>query len=289
MKNISNKKNNNNLKESKKIRENKNNSKTAVPSKKNYIKNKSKNNIKKKSLNIGNNNINKSNSNTKKHKKNNEIKDMKSNNDKLKTKFTEIKKIIGETSLNKIFHKKTNTIGSTNIISNLLCNNFFKYNNLIKIKNNNLYNNINNSNSTRNNTSTVTNKEMKKAASINNLINNTGNKKKIISAMQRIKFIPVSYYSKAIKEMIKSRKNIFIILVYKDENQKYVFRGLYEIYEKDSKIANKLFAPNYGQNIINVNNINYFYNYSISTGDFIRYKFIDEKNKKFNEDTVIIL
>ena len=41
----------------------------------------------------------------------------------------------------------------------------------------------------------------KKSASINNLMNNLNNKKKIISAMQRIKFTPVSYYSKAIKEM----------------------------------------------------------------------------------------
>ena len=72
---------------------------------------------------------------------------------------------------------------------------------------------------------------MKKAASINNLLNNLGNKKKIISAMQRIKFIPVSYYSKAIKELVKSKNNIFVLLVYKDENQRYVFRGLYEIFK----------------------------------------------------------
>ena len=208
--------------------------------------------------------------------------------EKIKNKFKEIKKVIGETSLTKIIHKKTNTIGSTNIISNFLCNNFYNYNNLIQNTNQNIYNNINNSNSTRNNTSTITNKELKKASSINNLINNVGNKKKIINAMQRIKFIPVSYYSKTIKEMIKSKNNIFVLLVYKDQNQRYVFRGLYEIFEKDPKIAYKLFAPNNGQNIINVNNINYFYNYSLSRGDFIRYKFIEEKNKQFNEDTIII-
>ena len=148
---------------------------------------------------------------------------------------------------------------------------------------------MNNSNSTRNNSTTMNSRQLKRAASINNLINNSGNKKKIINAMQRIKFIPVSYYSKAIKELIKSQNNFFVLSVFKDENQKYVFRGLYEINEKDPKIAIKLFAPNYGQNNININNINYFYNYSLSKGDFIRYKFIDEKNKNFNEDTVIIL
>ena len=102
--------------------------------------------------------------------------------------------------------------------------------------------------------------------------------------MQRIKFIPVSYYSKVLKEMIKSKNNIFVFLVYKDENQRYVFRGLYEMCEKDPKNENKLFSPNNGQNNLNINNINYIYDYSFSRGDFIRYKFNDEKNKKFNED-----
>ena len=78
------------------------------------------------------------------------------------------------------------------------------------------------------------------------------------------------------------------MLVYKDENQRYVFRGLYEIIEKEPKIANKLFVPNNGQNNLNINNINYFYNYSFTKGDFVRYKFKDEKSKSFNEDTIII-
>ena len=283
-KNINNKNNNgiDKVKNSN-IKENKNNGNSNIQSKYNLLINKTNNNNKKKNVKT----INKNNSQNK-YNKNIEVKPKKNNNEKIK--FKEIKKIIGETSLTKIIHRKTNTIGSTNIISNFLCNNFFNYNNLIQNTNHNIYNNmnVNNSNSTRNNTSTITNKELKKAASINNLINNLGNKKKIISAMQRIKFIPVSYYSKTIKEMIKSKNNIFVLLVYKDQNQRYVFRGLYEILEKDPRIAIKLFAPNYGQNIINVNNINYFYNYSFSRGDFIRYKFIDEKNKKFNEDTIII-
>ena len=75
--------------------------------------------------------------------------------------------------------------------------------------------------------------------------------------------------------MVKNIKNIFVILVFKDENQKYAFRGLYKIYEKDPKIAYKLLSTNYGKNYININNVNYFYNYSLSKGEFIRYKFID--------------
>ena len=129
---------------------------------------------------------------------------------------------------------------------------------------------------------------MTKAASINNLFNNIGNRTKIISAMQRIKYIPVSYYSQAIKELFKSNSNFFTLLVYKDMNEKYVFRGLYEICEKQPKIANKLFGPNCGLHNININNINYYYNYSFTKGDFVRYKFIDEKNKQFNDDTIII-
>ena len=206
------------------------------------------------------------------------------NNEKKKTKFSEIKKVIGETFLTKIIHKKTNTIGNTNALSNFLFVNFFNYNK----KNNKLSNNNNNSNSTRNNSNTIPSRQLKKAASINNLMNNDGNRKKIINAMQRIKFIPVSNYSRAIKELFKSNNNNFVILVYIDQNQRFIFRGLYETYEKSPKIANKLFAPNYGQNNININNINYFFNYSFDRGDFVRYKFNNEKNKKFNEDTIII-
>ena len=65
-------------------------------------------------------------------------------------------------------------------------------------------------------------------------------------------------------------------------------KKLLEIIEKEPKIANKLFVPNNGQNNLNINNINYFYNYSFTKGDFVRYKFKDEKSKSFNEDTIII-
>ena len=114
------------------------------------------------------------------------------------------------------------------------------------------------------------------------------NKKKIICAMQRIKFIPVSYYSKAIKEMTQINNNLLVILVYKDENQRFVFRALYEVNVKEPQYAKKIFGPNCELNVLNINNVNNFYNYSLSSGELFRYKIIDEKNKKFNDDIVII-
>ena len=106
--------------------------------------------------------------------------------------------------------------------------------------------------------------------------------------MQRIKFIPVNYYSKAIKEMTQINGNLLVILVYIDENQRFVFRGLYEVNENDPQYANLIFGLNCGPNILNVNNMNNFFNYSLSRGDFFRCKIIDEKNKKFNEDIIIV-
>ena len=35
-------------------------------------------------------------------------------------------------------------------------------------------------------------------------------------------------------------------------------------------------------------NVNNFFNYSINRGEFIRYKFIGEIKKKFNEDTILV-
>ena len=209
----------------------------------------------------------------------------KNNNIKGKNKFKEIKKNIGENIFVKINHKKTNTIGNTTDLS-YLCQNLFNYNNLIQ--------NINNSNNqcmfnnNKNKNIIYKNNQHKKAASINNLINNLDNKKKIICALQRIKFIPVSYYSKIIKEMTQINSNLLIILVYKGENQKFVFRGLYEVDENEPQKAKIIFAPNCELGVINVDNVNNFFNYSISRGEFIRYKFIGEINKKFNEDTILV-
>ena len=122
------------------------------------------------------------------------------------------------------------------------------------------------------------------------MLGDVGNRKKLVRCIQKIKFISVSYYSKVIKELFINSKHTFALLVYKDQNQRYVFRGLYEFCEKDPKIAYKLFAPNNRKNNIKINNINFFYNYSINRGEFFRYKFNNDKNKtkKLNEDTIIL-
>ena len=268
------KKINNNIKENKK-EINKSNYSTTI-----LIKNdNSKNNIKKK-INL--------NSSDKKHNKTKRIFSTKLESDKKKVKFgknkfNEIKNLIRENAFFKVIHKKTNTIGNTNDLS-FLCQNLFNYNNYINSNNQSMFNT---STSCKNICDLNKPNNHKKSASINNLMNNLNNKKKIISAMQRIKFTPVSYYSKAIKEMTQINSNILVMLVYKDENQRFVFRGLYEANEKDPKNLYKVFAPNCEQGILNVNNINYFYNYSPNRG-FFRYKFSDEKNKVFNGDTILI-
>ena len=202
------------------------------------------------------------------------------NKNKGKNKFKEIKKNIGENNIPKIIHKKTNTIGNTNALS-FICQNLFNYNNLI-------LNNNQNNNLFKNNKCSNKYNQHKKSASINNLMNNLDNKKKIICAIQRIKFIPVSNYSKVIKEMTQINGNLLVILVYKDENQRFIFRGLYQVNEKEPQYAKMIFAPNCEQIILNVNNVNNFYNFSLSKGDFIKYKFFDEKLKKFNEDIVVV-
>jgi hypothetical protein len=175
-----------------------------------------------------------------------------------KTKFNEIKKIVKDSSM-KIIHKKINTIGNSN--------------DLTKILNNNL----NNDN----------NKQLKGSASNNNLKKNF-NKHKIIMALQHIKFLPNEIYSKALNELYKSKKNLFIILVYTDSTQRYIFRGLYEVNSTDQKTANKLFAPGSGQNTININSLNSFFNYQSNNGEFVKTKFNRENDKKFGSDTIVV-
>ena len=173
-----------------------------------------------------------------------------------KTKFNEIKKIVNDSSM-KIIHKKINTIGNSN--------------DLIKIINSNIDNN----------------KQLKGSASNNNLKKNF-NKHKIIMAMQHIKFLPNEIYSKALNELYKSKKNLFIILVYTDSTQRYIFRGLYEVNSTDQKTANKLFAPGSGQNTININSLNSFFNYQSNNGEFVKTKFNRENDKKFGSDTIVV-
>ena len=174
---------------------------------------------------------------------------------KKNNKFNEIKKIMKDTSV-KIVHKKINTIGNSK--------------DLMKVINNNGLNN-----------------QLKGSASNNNLKKNF-NKHKIIMALQHIKFLPMENYSKALNELYKSKTNLFIILIYTDSLQRYIFRGLYEVNSTDQKTASKLFAPGYSQNIIKIDSLNYFFNYKSNSGEFVKTKFHNENNKKFNSDTIVV-
>ena len=201
-----------------------------------------------------NKSINKNKNSENKSSKNLKKNYIKKNNNK----FNEIKKIVKDLSV-KIIHKKINTIGNSHDLTKLL--------------NNNLNNGFH--------------KQLKGSASNNNLKKNF-NKHKIIMALQHIKFLPNENYSKALNELYKSKKNLFIILVYTDSIQRYIFRGLYEINSTDQKTANKLFAPGYGRNTININSLNSFFNYQSNNGEFVKIKFSNDIDKKFGSDTVIV-
>ena len=218
----------------------------------NFIK--TKNKILKKNYTLINSN--------KKNKKMNETssKNIKKNYiKKINNKFNEIKKIVNDSSV-KIIHKKINTIGQSNELTKILNNN-----SNIKVNNKQLKNSSSNSNYQK-----------------------YFNKHKIIMALQHIKFLPMANYSKVLNELYKSKKSLFVILVYTDSIKKYIFRGLYEVNSNDQKTANKLFAPGYGQNILNANRLHNFFNYNSSNEDFIRIKFNNESEKKFNSDTIIV-
>ena len=214
--------------------------------------NQTKNRLLKKNFTLINNN---------KSKKTNEIstKNIRKNYiKKINNKFNEIKKIVNDSSV-KIVHKKINTIGQPNELNKLL-----NSNSNIRI-----------------------NKQLKDSSSYSNYKKNF-NKHKIIMALQHIKFSPMANYSKVLNELYKSKKNLFVILVYTDSIKRYIFRGLYEVNSNDKKIANKIFAPGYGQNKLNISRLNNFFNYQSNNGDFIRIKFNNEGEKKFNSDTIIV-
>ena len=233
------------------IKPNHNKSKTSyiAPSYQNL--NKTKNRLLKKNFTLINNNKSKKTSEiSSKNIKRNYIK-------KINNKFNEIKKVVNDSSV-KIVHKKINTIGQTNELTKLL----------------------------NNNSNIGINKQLKDSSSNSNYKKNF-NKHKIISALQRIKFSPMANYSKVLNELYKSKKNLFVILVYTDSIKKYIFRGLYEVNSSDQKIANKIFAPGYGQNKLNIARLNNFFNYQSNNGEFVRIKFNNESEKKFNADTII--
>ena len=177
---------------------------------------------------------------------------------KINNKFNEIKKIVNDSSI-KIVHKKINTIGQSNELTKIL----------------------------NNNSNIGINKQLKDSSSYSNYKKNF-NKHKIVMALQHIKFSPMTNYSKVLNELYKSKKNLFVILVYTDSIKRYIFRGLYEVNSNDNKIANKIFAPGYGQNKLNISRLNNFFNYQSNNGDFIRIKFNNEGEKKFNSDTIIV-
>ena len=214
--------------------------------------NQTKNNLLKKNFTLINNNkLKKGNEISTKNIKKNYIK-------KINNKFNEIKKIVNDSSV-KIVHKKINTIGQSNELTNLL----------------------------NNNSNLGMNKQLRDSSSFSNYKKNF-NKHKIILALQHIKFSPMANYSKVLNELYKSKKNLFVILVYTDSIKRYIFRGLYEVNSSDQKTANKLFAPGFGQNKLNIARLNNFFNYQSNNGDFIRIKFNNEAEKKFNADTIIV-
>ena len=197
--------------------------------------------------------------NSNKSKKVNDISSKKKNYiKKINNKFNEIKKIVNDSSV-KIIHKKINTIGQSNELTQLL-----------------------NSNS-----HIGINKQLKDSSSYSNY-NKNFNKHKIMMALQRIKFSPMTNYSKVLNELYKSKKNLFVILVYTDSIKRYIFRGLYEVNSLDQKIANKLFAPGFGQNKLIATRLNNFLNYQPNNSEFIRIKFNNDCEKKFNADTIIV-
>ena len=194
------------------------------------------------------------------NKKKNEIsaKNIKKNYiKKINNKFNEIKKVVNDSSL-KIIHKKINTIGQPNELTKLLNNN------------------SNNSKCT-----------LKDSSSNSNYKNNF-NKHKVIKALQHIKFLHKENYSKVLNELYKSKKNLFVILVYLDSNKKFIFKGLYEVNSTEQKTANKLIANEYGQYTLNVTKFNNFFNYNKTNGEFVRIKFSNDNEKKFSADTIVV-
>ena len=133
----------------------------------------------------------------------------------------------------------------------------------------------------------------------NNLINiftpksesnfSLSNKNMIFSAMQRLKFCPISIYCKALNELNKSKKSLFCLSVYNDKNNCFAFKGLYEINNKDHTIAEKIYSSGYIPSKININEIKLFYNFDPKRGEFYKYRFNPTEKKQFNSNIIIII
>ena len=133
----------------------------------------------------------------------------------------------------------------------------------------------------------------------NNLINiftpksesnfSLSNKNMIFSAMQRLKFCPISIYCKALNELNKSKKSLFCLSVYNDKNNCFAFKGLYEVNNKDHTIAEKIYSSGYIPSKININEIKLFYNFDPKRGEFYKYRFNPTEKKQFNSNIIIII
>jgi hypothetical protein len=115
------------------------------------------------------------------------------------------------------------------------------------------------------------------------------NKNMIFSAMQRLKFCPISIYCKALNELNKSKKNLFCLSVYIDKNNCFAFKGLYEINNKDHTIAEKLYSLGYVPSKINISEIKLFYNFDPKRGEFYKYRFNPTEKKQFNSNIIIMI
>ena len=115
------------------------------------------------------------------------------------------------------------------------------------------------------------------------------NKNMIFSAMQRLKFSPISIYCKALNELNKSKKNLFCLSVYNDKNNCFAFKGLYEINNKDHTIAERIYSLGYIPSKININEIKLFYNFDPKKGEFYKYRFNPTEKKQFNSNIIIMI
>ena len=197
----------------------------------------------------------------------------------IKKKINDIKK-----GYKKSYHKKNKTYGSKLPLDNNHHNNnyFINYNNY---QNNNF--NGNKSVHIKNNLNRLYKKNLIKNKSFSKL--EISNKNKIISALKKINFFSNENYSKALLALNNSTSSLFTILVFYDNNtNKFSFRGLYEINNKDSNVsANKIFSSSFCQSKIDINDINHFYTYDVKK-EFVKFNFQNNENKKFNYNTILI-
>jgi len=200
-------------------------------------------------------------------------------NNQIKYKINEIKK-----DYKNSYHKKNKTYGSKlPIDNNQQTNNYYPNNNNYQNKNFNGNNSIH----INNNLNRSYKKNLKNNKSFSKL--EISNKNKIISSLKKMNFFSNENYSKALLALNNSTSSLFTILVFYDSNtNKFSFRGLYEINNKDSNVsANKIFSSSFCQSKININEINHFYTYDVKK-EFVKFNFQNNENKKFNYNTILI-